>query len=102
LSTVCKQKFTVWEDVCTALFTPTPVPVQTALNESAIYYVYAWLTEEFNNEVQEAAEIWGKYVLAGEWTGLESVLLELGNILSSVCFREFMKIYLFCFYSLRT
>jgi hypothetical protein len=60
-----KQKFTVWEDVCTALFTPTPVPVQTALNESAIYYVYAWLTQQFNDDLGVAGPVWGPLVIAG-------------------------------------
>lgn len=50
--------------MATALLTPTPeVPKQTAITESAIFYVYTWLEEQFNEDVCCGEDVWGRMVL---------------------------------------
>lgn len=56
------QKYTVLEEVTTQLVTETPVPVQTAINESAIYYVFRWLEQIFT-DTDCGIEAWGEKVL---------------------------------------
>lgn len=58
------QKYAVLEDVTTALLTPTPsVPRLSAVNESAIYYVFRWLYQQFD-DLEAGEEIWGEQILA--------------------------------------
>lgn len=51
------QKYTVMEEVAQALLLDTvPAPDRTAINESAIYYVYRWLLLQFA-DVDDGAEV---------------------------------------------
>ncbi len=44
------EKYAVLEEVTRALLSETPTcPKLTAINESAIYYVYRWLAEQFDD-----------------------------------------------------
>jgi len=57
------QQFTVLEDVSTALLTDTPTcPTLNAVNESAVYYVYKWLEEQFD-DVEIGVEVWGQHII---------------------------------------
>ncbi|KAJ3279189.1 hypothetical protein HK104_001684, partial [Borealophlyctis nickersoniae] len=57
------EKYTVLEQVTKALIEPTPMPPkQTAVNESAIYYVFGWLRQEFY-DVDGGEDVWGELVL---------------------------------------
>ncbi|KAG2449850.1 hypothetical protein HYH02_005373 [Chlamydomonas schloesseri] len=58
------EKYAVLEDVTRALLLETPsCPKLTAINESAIYYVYRWLAEQFD-DVDSGEEVWGAQVIA--------------------------------------
>ncbi|MEW5318763.1 MAG: hypothetical protein WDW38_009956 [Sanguina aurantia] len=58
------MKYTVMEEVARALLDETqPAPKRTAVNESAIYYVFQWLLAQFE-DVQGGAEVWGPNILA--------------------------------------
>eukprot|EP00884_Botryococcus_braunii_P013267 jgi/Botrbrau1/21941/Bobra.0249s0064.1 len=60
------QKVAVLEEVTEALLTETPIPVQKATAENAIYYVFRWIAEQFESEIIEVGEqekIWGQDVL---------------------------------------
>ncbi|KXZ43403.1 hypothetical protein GPECTOR_91g557 [Gonium pectorale] len=66
------QKYTVLEQVTRALLQPTPAcPSLTAVSESAIYYVYAWLQMEFD-DVEGGEYVWGAKVLAALREGAEA------------------------------
>lgn len=52
------EKYTVMEEVAHALLHDTPVaPMRTAINESAIYYVFTWLLRQFEDEPDLGAEV---------------------------------------------
>ncbi|KAJ3295000.1 hypothetical protein HK104_003111 [Borealophlyctis nickersoniae] len=57
------EQYTVLEQVTKALIQPTPTPPElTAINESAIYYVYRWLFLQFEQD-EFGEEVWGEDVL---------------------------------------
>lgn len=59
------QKYSVLEAATIALTQPTDTcPELTALNESAIYYVYAWLKQQFSDDVEIGEDAWGEVLLA--------------------------------------
>jgi hypothetical protein len=63
-SLTAPQKLTILEEAATGLLTETPVcPTLTDLNEGAIYYVYRWFQQQFEDDVEAAVEVWGKYIL---------------------------------------
>lgn len=56
------HKYTVMEEVAHALLYNTPVaPELTAVNESAIYYMYRWLSTQFQMDVKVAAKVRGQH-----------------------------------------
>jgi hypothetical protein len=57
------QKVAVLEEVAEALLTETPVPPHSSITENAIYYVYRWILEQMESDVEEQEEIWGQEVL---------------------------------------
>jgi hypothetical protein len=57
------QKVAVLEEVAEALLTETPVPVQKSIPENAIYYVYRWIFQQIESDVDVQEEIWGQDVL---------------------------------------
>jgi hypothetical protein len=73
------EKITVWEDVMGALLFPVGRPLRegrpdrghpqrspklTALNESAIHWVYQYLAAQFEEDLELAEDVWGAHVMA--------------------------------------
>jgi hypothetical protein len=51
--------------VSLALLTPAGEVTRSALNESAAYYVYAWIKSQFE-DVDLGIDVWGDLILDGE------------------------------------
>ena len=57
------QKCTIWEAVCHALFYDTPkAPELSAVNESAIYYVFKY-AQEMTDDMECFREVWAEQLL---------------------------------------
>ena len=59
------EQFAVLENVANSLLTQNSpeVPALDEYNEGAIYYVYKWLMEQFD-DVEIGVEVWGEHVIA--------------------------------------
>ena len=58
------QKFTLLEDVANGfLVESNSCPELYALNESAIYFIYQWIIEDFKQGLSKAIGIWGNKII---------------------------------------
>lgn len=59
-----RQQFTVLEDIARCLLIESSSCVElTALNESAVYFIYYWIIRGFTDDVHLGIELWGNYVV---------------------------------------